>query len=258
MRKHFGPVLATVIVSAHVLVAPGASADVITFSDTEFVDANWSAFELTDTSPSNSFVFTGAQLLAGGNPGAFRHVTQAIDEVPPPNGPSPVNIQSAHVFLPGSFDPGEDGTFVSLDWSFDGISTDSTAGAIFYGLLAFQDGKVFLSANASGNVLNGESWQEVAASDLGALDFTPFDGVSVLDLSDVGGPVTFGFLASNGTFGLSFNDGGVDNFLVRITTFRDRVPGVPEPGALALVLAGFLGLIVTARRHGLRHPRPAA
>lgn len=225
-------------------VASAAQAGSVQFSDSIFQDSDWTGSEILDTTGNNSFVFTGAQRLTGGNPDEYRRVTHSLNT---PVGVG-VNVASAHVFGGGSFDPGQDGTIVSLDFSWEGISINSSAGAVGYGALVFQDGLAYV--HGAGQTLNGVGWEAYSLTGLTGIDFFNLNDSSVPDFSNAGSPLQFGFFASNGTFGNSFNDGGVDNWSV-VVNF------VPEPSTASLLS---LGLLATAlhRRAGRTRPRSGA
>ena len=204
------------------------------FSDNVFQDTDWMGFEVRDGTGNDSFVFTGAQRLTGGNPDEYRRVTHALN-TPPGIG---VRVESGHLFLGGSFDPGEDGTIISVDFFWEGISINSSAGAVGYGSLVVQDGIAYI--RGGGQTLNGVGWEGYSQTGLvGNSFFNIFDS-SAPDFSDAGAPLQFGFFASNGTFGDSFNDGGVDNWRVVINF-------IPEPSTALLVATGLIGLAARRR-----------
>jgi len=214
------------------VVAHGSS---ITFSDTEFADVDWSAVEIIDTTPNDSYVFTASHGAGGGNPGAYRAVTNQLST------PIASSIASGHLLQGGTFDPGEEGTFLSLDASLDGISAvGNPAGAMGYGVLIEQGGKYFAGPLTPGSVLNGAGWHTLTASGLVEASFLSIDGVSVLDLSDAGSVVTVGFYVSNGTYGTpSVNVGGVDNWSVTIhATTPTGVDPTPSESAAPPFLVG--------------------
>ena len=215
------------------MVAVRVNGDLV-LSDSDFNDSNWVVVEVIDTTPNDSFVFSGTQLLAGGNPGAYRQVINQL------NTNTASSVLSGHFFQGGSFDPGEDGTFASIDVSVDGIGVSGPAGAMGYSFLLGQGGNYF--STGLGSLINGTGWHSLGATGLVESDFNSIGGGS-LDLSNAGGPVTFGIGVSNGTFGLpSTNKGGVDNWSVTIHTVA-----IPEPSPLLIV--GCVALIAGAGRY---------
>lgn len=210
----------------------------ITFSDTEFADANWTAAEVLDTSPDNSFSFTAAQSLAGGIPGAYRRVVNTLGST------TPSSIGSGHFQVGAVFDPGEDGTFGSLDMSFRGISLNATAGAMGYGVLVEQGGDYFQVG--LGQVLNNTGWASFAGTGLVEGDFLALGG-GALDLSDSGSAISIGVIVRNGTFGQpgvpSVNEGGFDNWSVSVHTVE-----IPAPSAAAILPIALLAFGIARRR----------
>ncbi len=229
--KFFGGAIAAIILG----ISANAQSTVISFSDSTFQNADWVGVEANDQTPNDSFSFSATQLLAGGNPDAYRQVINELNTL------QGSQIASGHLFQSGNFDPGEDGSFSSLSMSFDGISfAGNPAGAMGYGVLLEQGGNFF--SVGLGQVINDVGFQTFGATGLTAADFVPFDG-GVLDLSDAGSAVSLGFFVSNGTFGEpSTNEGGVDNWSVSVIT------DVPEPESLFLFTMGLAGLGL-ARRH---------
>jgi len=229
-RSAFGAI-ASLMIGLGTMNMGTAHGAVIEFSDTEFQNGDWSGVEVRDTTPNNSFVFNAGQQLAGGNPGAYRRVTNEL-------GTNTASlITSGHIFAGGTFDPGEDGHFVSFDITLDGISIGAAAGAMAYGLLLEQGGNFY--TRSLGQVLNGGVWQSLSATGIVESDFFSETG-GTLDLSDSGSVISVGFFVANGTFGTpSINEGGVDNWNLKIN--------LPEPGGLGLVIAGLVALLGTNR-----------
>lgn len=227
---------------AALLLVPALSAQsaTVTFVDATFNNSDWSASELRDTTPANTFVFTGTQLLTGGNPGSYRQVTQASVSGIGEN----VSIVAGHVYLPGSFDPATDGAIASISYAMDGISINATAGAVGYSPLLIQNDTAYVAFGFS--PLNAAGWQSMSFNDLSSADFfgiinNGFDFSAHPDFTASGAPLVFGFASSNGTFGDSFNEGGMDNWRVDINS-------VPAPASLPLLLTAFAGLASRTRR----------
>ena len=206
---------------------------VISYTDTEFIDADWSAVEALDTTPNDSFTFSGTQILSGGNPGAYRQVINQI------NTGTTSNIISGHFRSDMIYNPGADGAFGSIDVSYAAISDPSTAaGGVLFGVILRQSGNFFISS--LGAAVNGLGWTAFSAFGLTGADFSALGGGS-LDLANGAAAVEIGIFASNGTFGFpSVNTGGFDNLSLDVN--------VPEPGTL-VVFAGALIVFGVTRRY---------
>ena len=217
---------------AAVLFAVPSHSMVISYTDTEFVDASWSVVEALDTTPNNSFTFSGTQILSGGNPGAYRQVVNQI------NTGTASSIISGHFRSDMIYNPGTDGAFGSIDVSFDAISFPGTpAGGIAFGVILRQSGNFFI--NTSSVAVNGLGWTSFSSSGLTGADFNALGG-GTLDLTNGAAAVEIGIFASNGTFGFpSVNTGGFDNLSLDVN--------VPEPGTLAIFSAALIALGATRR-----------
>lgn len=238
--------------SATIVMLSGAvAADDVLISDSDFNNGDWNATELIDQTPSDTFVFSATQQPTGGNPadGPYRDVVHNSDS---PVGTT-VQLFAGHLYLPGSFDPGEDGTIASICFELDGRSDNSTAGAVGYGLYIVQDGMSYIAG--AGQVLNGVGWQNLSRDELGSANFNKIvddmiDNTQHPDFSDSGSTIQFGYYTGNGTFGDSNNFGGVDNWLVTIKLVDAPDPPsgeIPEPST-AIALVGMLGLAAARRR----------
>ena len=208
------------------------------FSDSEFPDSAWTAVEVIDTTPNDSFTFSGNQLTSGGKPDAYRRIVNSLDTS------TASSVAAAHLRVAAVWDPGEEGTFVSLDATFDGISeVGNPAGAVGYAVALMQDGVVYRAGLTPSAVLNGDGWQTLSASGLVASSFCDGPCARTPDLSDSAPPITLGFLTSNGTFGNpSVNVGGVDNWQITIHASPPPVPALGLRGlalvSLCLMIAG--------------------
>ena len=220
------------------LMAASATAATITYSDSDFADANWTAVEALDTSPDNSFSFSGAQVPFLGNPGAYRQVLNQLVAT------TPSSIGAGHFQTGAVFDPGQDGTFGTLDMSFDGISLGADAGAMGFAVLIEQGGNFFQFG--VGQVLDNAGWAHFNAVGLIESDFTALDG-GTLDLSDSGTAISIGIHVRNGTFGApgdpSVNKGGIDNWSASVHTVE-----IHAPAATGLFMIGLAGLALHRRR----------
>lgn len=215
-RRHFALAAGTCLV---VFAGVGRAGEVV-FSDDTFPDASWTAVEVVDGTPNGSFDVSASQQASGGNPDDYRRIIHALDT------PTASSILSGHFLALAGFDPGEDGSFESLDMSFDGISEiGNPAGAMGYGALVEQSGVYFSAALTPGAATNGAGWQTLSATGLVAADFAAQGQIGALDLSDAGAPIQIGLFVSSGTFGTpAVNVGGVDNWTATVHTIDPAVP----------------------------------
>ena len=229
--------LLRILAALPAFASPCLEAASFEFSDGVFDDANWSTATLIDTTPGRLFAVAAGQATAGGNPADYRML---VHESSSP-GTAAVLLLSGHYYLPRTFEPARDGAIESLDVRFDGISFDSTAGAMGYALLVRQAGADYVAYG--GPTLNGEGWQRFAMTGLtadafGLVTSSGFDDSRRPDFSPTGSSITLGFAALNGTFGVSTNKGGIDNWHVSI---RTATP-VPIPSAALLLVTGVMAL----------------
>lgn len=220
-------------------LSPSAAAQ--TVSDGTFLDANWS---LTQFLAGNGGSSTAAQVLAGGNPGAYRNVTDALNAAPPG---SQTIVLSTSIYTPFTYNPAASGAIGSLNYSEDAACTSGCFGqGQSTGPALLQGGNLYILSSSSVITGPGAAWTPhvlngLTAADFGLVNVTPtgiFDNTQHPNFSAGGGPIQFGFFRANGT---SINGGGytlaagIDNWQVIIAaapaTFVSPVPG---PGALEL------------------------
>lgn len=213
-----------------------ASADVI-FQDGTFANTNWGTLEVIGNGTASSM-----QMVAGGNPGSFRHLTNNLAA-----GPGAL-IRVFHHYGASQatrYDPATMGAITSLDFSvdFEPISGPTGGQGV---AIAFKQAQVvyFASPLAIGN---NPVWQTHSGTGLIAANFVRADGLpGVPDFSAAGAPIRFGLVTYNSANGAGTpftTEAGYDNFFVRV---------VPTPSAATVVgLAGLSGL----RRRRAREAR---
>ncbi len=208
------------------------SAHAIDFLDTEFLDTDWTASELVDTTPGGLATFTAIQQTSGGNPDAYRQTEHFYHE-----GSILVNHVRGgftHNITPGSF-------LTHVSYSFDvNIFPVGGMGAVAYGLSIRQGTNVYIDYHLAFPT----GWHSLSFSNLIAGQFDRIGGPGHPDFIN-GGLTEFGYFTSNGTDGgPTFTRSGIDNFSVTLRA-------VPEPTSL-LTLSGLgLGLLIRCRRSRL-------
>lgn len=210
-------------IAASFLLANSAQADV-TFSDTEFYDADWSVHTVGLVTGGTS---TGVQ-SSGGNPGFGRAVTNNMNLFG--------TIYSLHAY--GStaatmYDASASGAIGSVDFSIDAQWLAGIGGQGEGIALGAMQGSSLYYADYD---ITGSTgfWNTFTSSGLVASDFVSFNGGGPIDFSAGGAPIRFGFVVGNYAPDQAyFNTVIFDNFSVTIHT-------VPAPAAGALLLAGLV------------------
>jgi hypothetical protein len=251
--------LASVIVTIIALAAPAAAQ---TVSDSTFLDTDWTLTQFTSPGGGTS---TGGQVLVGGNPGAFRNITDALNNAPTASTAS--IVLSTSIYTPFTYNPGVSGAIGSLNYSEDAACTAGCFGAgQSTGPAVLQGGNLYI---LNTTVITGPAatWSTIPLNGLTSADFalvnvtssTLFDNTQHPNFSAGGGPIQFGFLRANGT---SIGGGGytlsagIDNWQITINPAAPPPPPAvltPVPtlsewalAALALVIA-LIGFVCTRR-----------
>ena len=244
----FTPAIATIVA----LSSPVAAQ---TVSDSTFLDADWALTQFTTPGGGTD---TAAQSLSGGNPGAFRNVTDALNAA---GGPS-LNgvVLSTSIYTPFTYNPGISGAISSLAYSEDAACTSGCFGQGQSTGPAVQQGSN-LYIFSSSSVITGPSatWTNHPLSGLTAVDFglvnVAADGSSFFDntqhpnFSGGGAPIQFGFFRANGTSlggGAYTLTAGIDNWQITIGAAPPPPPVIltPVPTLSAWALAA-LAMVIT-------------
>lgn len=212
-----------------------------TFSDGNFLDANWSASKIFDSTPGASASFGAFQSPTGGNPGAFRETQHSYS--------GPGGLAVGHLQTSAFFTPSLQGAIQTIDGSYDAlvISVGSSA-AVGYGLALKQNGDYYLKGGAA--VFPGAGWTVRTFIGLTSADFGRVDDATFHpDFSLTGSSIQFGYYTGNGTaFGTpEASDSGIDNWTVSV-----NAAATPEPGSATLLITLCLGTAGFARRRRRR------
>lgn len=239
-----------------VLIASQGAAAAVAVSDSTFADADWNLTQFT--SGTGGSVAAG-QVLAGGNPGAFRNLTDTL------TGGGVGIVLGTNIYTPFTYNPAVSGAIASLDYTEDAACTSGCFGdGQSTGPAILQSGNLYILSSST--VVTGQSttWTTHALSGLTALDFglvslsglaTIFDDTQHPDFSASGAPIQVGYFRGNGTgiggggYALA---AGIDNWQI---TIAGAVPiaevPVPALGNLAIALLalaiGLLGLSFARR-----------
>jgi hypothetical protein len=205
----------------------------VTFADSTFNNADWELAVFSDTGGTT----VAGQQMFGGNPGAFRQITDNITAASGPNSVSAV--WSFHGKISATYSPQTQGAIFTLDYSEDSIllfNSDGGTQGELAGIALRQDGQVYVS---HGFITPEYSWvhhdqRNLTANNFGLLrsnqmpagsgnqvDFTQHP-----DFSVNGTTIEFGFFRANANSpggGAYTITGGIDNWSVTIPS------GFPNP-----------------------------
>lgn len=201
----------------------------VTFTDSQFLNANWTASKVYDSTPGASATFSAFHNGSGGNPSDYRHTIHNYA-----SGQMAIyhenNLASCNI-VPSN-------PITTIDYSFDSkVFSVGASGAVAYGLALRQGSNIYIHYNI---VLPGP-WSTFSFTGLTAANFTALVGAGTPNFS-LAGPMEFGYFTANGTSGgATFSESGIDNWRVTANCV------VPEPSS-SIALAGFAGALLLRRR----------
>ena len=204
-----------------VLIATSARAGTLTFTDGSFNPADWSV------TVRGSGTTTASQIPTGGNPDAFRQITNNVTSM----------MWGYHMNNGAVYNPSAQGAITSIDYAEDAIVI-AGSGNLGSGPAVMQGGKLFIKPDSFGQT----TWTHKTLTGLhGDSFFDPEGGPGPFqpNFSATGGPITFGFWRGNADGPYSMTT-GIDNWSMTLNT-------VPEPAAIGLVLFPVVALISRRR-----------
>lgn len=203
------------------LIAPGfglfyvfgfspASADMITFSDGTFADVDWDVTVFFTMGPGG--VVDAQQVTSGGNPGAYRKITNTVYSAPPY-----AYVVGFHRFISAVYDPSGVSPLLSVDFTEDTCLLIGHGDGQGSGAAVRQGGLVFVSERY---LIPQFYWQHHELNGLTAADFHLWNDPSAHpDFTGTGGPIEFGFFRCNGTYSAGYTIvAGCDNWSVTLHT----------------------------------------
>ncbi|TMH03962.1 MAG: hypothetical protein E6H67_11780 [Betaproteobacteria bacterium] len=222
-----------------------------TVSDNTFLDTNWALylFWAGNFTAGSLGSTTATQVAVGGNPGAFRNVTNVLDAAPPGLQTIVVSMSIYRLFV---YDPGVSGAITSINYSEDAACTAGCFGqGQSTGPALLQGANIYILSSST--VVTGPAltWANHTLTGLTAADFglvrvmsngTLFDNTNHPNFS-AGAPIVFGFFRANGTgvSGPGYTlSAGIDNWRVTIAAAGLPVAAaLPTLGGWALALLAF-------------------
>jgi hypothetical protein len=250
MRHKLAGFLAFLVFLSGIRLARAGS---ITFFDGTFADSDWQLTVFT-----NGGNATATQVPSGGDPGAYRQITNTVADAPNPN--IEAQVIGFHGNLNALYNPQAMGAITSINYSEDAILLLGDGQGQGASLALLQNGNVYQGPY---HITPNTAWTNledlgVVASDFGeivpALIGIPgksgVDPTQHPDFSANGSLIEFGFIRSNSTEvgGPGYTTiGGIDNWTVTVNS------AVPEPCTLTL-----LGIAAASLLLGCCWPRGKA
>jgi hypothetical protein len=184
------------------------------FSDSEFLDGDWSSVKITDTTVGQTATYAAFCSTTGGNPDAYRHVTHNWCG----DGSQSQGFSVGHLQNGAWYDPGQFGPILEIDVSLDAIFNPRVnPNAVACGPMIFQDGHYY---RVQGTI-TAQSWTTLTFDDLTETDFVNLNGgpTTIPDFSGSGSPLQLGFFTANSTGGSRclVTNSGFDNWLVTVS-----------------------------------------
>ncbi|MEO5786388.1 MAG: hypothetical protein ABIS17_12880 [Casimicrobiaceae bacterium] len=229
-------------------------------SDSTFLDTNWT---LTTFTSGNGGSVVAGQVASGGNPGAFRNVTDNLNAAP---SGSQTIVLGASIYTPFTYAPATSGAIASLSYSEDAACTSGCFGnGQSTGPALLQNGNIYILSSSTvitgpGTTFVNHSLSALTAADFGLVNVTTtaiFDNTQHPNFSATGAPIQFGFFRANGT---GINGGGyslaagIDNWQIVIAAAAPPPPtsnpaaSIPTLGEWQLLLLA-LGVLVLGARY---------
>jgi MYXO-CTERM domain-containing protein len=218
--------------------AVAASASVVTFSDTNFNNSDWTASVFYTAGAGGSTV-DNAQSATGGNPGAYRYIKLTNN--------ASTGVKAAYYVFnknnAGTLTPST-GPILSIDYSeSESWYSKTVAGnpAPETGPALMQGAKVFIYKGLVADTWT-PTWAAKSKTGLVATDFTCLTDGTHPDFTTSGGQITVGYfrgLTSPATNSPIITLGAaMDNWNMVATTGN-----APEPAAMTLLVLGGLALV---------------
>lgn len=222
----------------------GASANIYSFFDTTFVNADWNGAILADTStPPATFAALqvnggGSTLIPGPQTPDYRLIRHNYG-----GGSGGGAIIVSHEAVNWDWNPLPLEVASTVDFSYDLNFIDGPVGAVGFSPVIFQGGSVYRLAYD--NIFGPQSgWVRFGMTGMPIVAFLEIDTTNALLLPNSPNPalaMSFGFVSANSASGVAQKSSGIDDFRVTLHTNF-----IPEPATLCAIVAA--GVLVLRRR----------
>lgn len=212
-------------------VRDGKAATIV-LSDGDFSNADYATQTAGSVTVNNNFSTAGTSVPVGGNPGAFRQISNFAQNF----GNDLEIVYGWHFNTAQPYDPA-DGEILSVDYSEDSLFI---SGGTHRGHLAVrQDGVLFRSKPSFTTGVSNTSFTNNQLNGLTAGDFEGFFNgtffpTAIPDFTASGSPLEFGFIRFSSSRDGVGDSSGIDNWKVTLTTV------VPEPLSASLLFSSLL------------------
>jgi hypothetical protein len=217
-----------------------ASALVYNYFDTTFVNTDWTANKIADTTPSAAATFVTGQVLVGGSP--IAPFTPEYRQTSHTYGAGAIIVSHQALFFNWTPLPLEQATSLDYTYDLEHLTAGTIGGAVGYSPAIFQGSDVFRLP--FDNIFQRD-WVRFGGTSIPISAFLKVDPATALllpftpsDTSLMG----FGYVSANSATGLTTKVSGLDNFGIRLNTTI-----VPEPASLT-ALTGAALLVLRRRR----------
>ncbi len=200
------------LLSLGFVAAMPAAVPAVTFTDSEFADADWT---VTVETINLGGSVSGFHLASGGSPAAFRRIDNTLNSAS--GQPFSNTVLGFHARNSATWNPSIQGEIASLDYSEDAFRL-SGSGQQANGI-ALRQGGVIYYGPASLTPATPGAWQAAGWSSLTASSFDALAAGTQNPSFTSGGTIEFGFYRSNSTSvggGGSVVSGGIDNWTVTL------------------------------------------
>lgn len=202
--------------------------DMVIFADSEFAPGDWTLEYFFELGAGGTT--TAQQQGSGGNPGAYRMITNTVFQAPPY-----AAVSGFHAYRLGTYDPASQGAILMIDYSEDAIMISGGGAGQAAGPALRQGDLIYLCHFSTPE----PHWTKHLLVGLTSEDFY-VRGYPDLhpDFSEQGAPIEFGFWRGNSTYSSGYTIvGGIDNWSMTLHTTGPTPTIAPTWGQIKALYA---------------------